>query len=393
MIWKHDAGDSIPRAREAELKIALLLSDLRAGGVERVRLLLAREFLAMGHEVEFVLRVAEGSLRGEAPAGAGLHSLDCARFRDVLPRLVGYLRARPPDALMAAMWPMTGIACAARRLSGADFRLLVSEHTDFREAPSIKPWERRLLRRFGRLVYGQADAVVAVSGGVAEGLAEVAGLDRSGLKVIHNPVRPLPRLELGPGQRKELSWWLAAPHKLITIGSLKPPKAYHDLIDAVALLRRSADARLLILGEGPLRAQLEDRIARLGLGEAVRMPGFVPEPFPILAAADLFVMSSVREGFPNVLTEALACGVPVVSTDCRSGPREILADGRYGRLVPMRDPQALAAGIAASLEENADRDALRRRGGEFTAAGAARKYLAALATGARGGGAGSRSGW
>jgi glycosyltransferase involved in cell wall biosynthesis len=162
------------------------------------------------------------------------------------------------------------------------------------------------------------------------------------------------------------------------VGSLKPAKDFALLLAAFAKLRQHSNARLLILGEGPLRGELEALKCRLGLDGAVDMPGFVASPYPYLAKADVFVLSSAWEGFGNVIVEALACGTPVVSTDCPSGPGEILADGRYGMLVAPGDAAALAQAILASLAAEHDRAALIRRSQDFSVAKAAEQYLELL---------------
>jgi glycosyltransferase involved in cell wall biosynthesis len=162
------------------------------------------------------------------------------------------------------------------------------------------------------------------------------------------------------------------------MGRLHAQKDYPTLLRALRLVRGTIPARLLILGEGPARPEIEALRAGLGLDGAVSMPGFHPDPYPFLAHADLFVLSSLWEGFGNVIVEALACGAPVVSTDCRSGPREILRDGQFGDLVPPGDPEALAAAILATLSRPRDRAALIARSADFSIDKAARAYLRRL---------------
>ena len=159
------------------------------------------------------------------------------------------------------------------------------------------------------------------------------------------------------------------------MGTLKEQKDHRTLIRAFARLSRDFNAKLTILGEGPLRAGLESLIAELGLQSRVSMPGFVVDPYPWLRSADLFVLSSQYEGFGNVIVEALECGVPVVSTDCPSGPAEILENGRYGRLVPVDDVVALATAMSASLAELHDREKLMKRATAFSVRNISDQYL------------------
>lgn len=361
------------------MKISILLPDLRGGGVERIRLVLAEEFVRAGHEVEFVLLQARGALLAEAEARFPVRSLGCARMRQAPLRLARYLRERRPDALLAAMWPLTGIAGLAARLSGYRGRLLASEHNDFRWMPSIKGYERRALKRFGRRIYAPCHRVVAVSDGVAESLGAVAGLPRDRSEVIHNPVRPMTPDAMTDEDRHALDGWLTGETRLIAVGTLKQQKGFDVLLRALADLRRRRDARLLILGDGPLRGDLEALARDLGVADSLWMPGFRPNPATFLQHARVFVLSSNWEGFGNVIVEALAAGVPVVSTDCPSGPAEILDNGRFGYLVPTGDPTALARAIRGMLDAPTPNDLLAARANSFHPADKSARYLELLA--------------
>ena len=372
--------------------VAFVLPSLAAGGAERVQVELAHAFLARGHRISFVLRQRRGDLLDALDPAISVHSLDVARVRGLPVPLVRTLRALRPDAVLAAMWPLTGMTAALCRLVQPRPRIVVSEHTDFRTARYIGGAERRLLRRAGRAIYGTADALVAVSNGVADGLSSVAGLRRDRIVVIPNPIRTPGDARPDPGDAELLGWWKRGDRMLVSVGSLKEAKGYPDLLDAVARLREAGDMRLVVVGEGPLRAALEEQRAALGLDDAVRFVGFRADPAPLVRQADLFVLSSRWEGFGNVIVEALGSGVPVVATDCRSGPREILADGRYGTLAPVADPVGLARAIRTALDASPDREALRRRAADFAPDIAAEAYLRLLFPDGRAGGHGARRG-
>ncbi|WP_306120532.1 MULTISPECIES: glycosyltransferase [unclassified Roseitalea] len=359
--------------------IDILLPDLRGGGVERIRLVLAEEFVRQGYAVSFVLLQARGQLLAEAEARFPVRSLGCARMRQAPLRLTRYLREQRPDALLAAMWPLTGIAGLAARLSGYRGRLVASEHVDFRITPSLKAFERRALKRFGRRIYAPCHRVIAVSDGVAESLRAVAGVPRNQIEVIHNPVRLMAPDTMTDEDRRALNGWLAGETRLIAVGTLKRQKGYDVLLHALAELRRHHDARLLILGEGSLRNDLEALARDLGVANSLWMPGFRPNPVTFLQQAHVFVLSSNWEGFGNVIVEALAAGVPVVSTDCPSGPAEILSDGDYGRLVPVGDPGAIARAVAATLRDRWRNTDLKARAADFAAEEQAAHYLRLLA--------------
>lgn len=362
-------------AKHATSTLVILLPDLRGGGVERLSITLAREFIVAGHTVEFALKRVAGELLPEIPEGATVHDLGAPRVRDLPLALTRYFRNTDADAVLAAMWPLTGIACLARRMSGRRIPLVVSEHSDLRKAQAIKPAERLVLRHAGRRIYGSADGVVCVSHGVAESVAACTGIAPARLTVIHNPIAASSNAVASPEDEDIVAWWSEARRKVIAIGALKPAKAYDLLLTAFARLRLSTDARLLLLGDGPLRADLEAQVAALGIERHVRMPGFHRSPSVFLRQADLFVMSSRWEGFGNVIVEALAEGVPVVSTDCMSGPSEILEGGHHGRLVPVDDAEALAAAMAEWMARDHDRRALRLRAKDFAPSIAAARYL------------------
>jgi len=177
---------------------------------------------------------------------------------------------------------------------------------------------------------------------------------------------------------RQALWGEGFAHHVLSVGTLKRAKDYPTLLRAFAALPRSLHAKLTILGEGGLRSQLEAQVAELGLEGRVAMPGFVLDPYPWFRTADLLVLSSESEGFGNVLVEALECGVPVVSTNCPGGPREILEGGRHGRLVPVGDSQALADAMAATLTAPVDRERLIARARDFSAERIAEQYLETL---------------
>lgn len=358
--------------------IAILTRDLRGGGAERVCLTLARAFQARGLTVEFVLRQAIGELLDEVPASVGVHDLDAARVRDALPPLTRYLRARRPRSVLAAMWPITSLAIWARGFSGAGCRVVTSDHNILtRSGPGRPGLPRLAMTAAMRLSYPSADGIVGVSAGVADDIAGLSGLPRDRISVIYNPITPLP--PVGVADPHLVERWKAGsgPH-LVTVGSFKPVKDHGTLLRCLFELRKQTDARLLILGEGEGRPRIEALVRELGLEQAVTLGGFQADPHTYVALADAFVLSSRSEGFGNVLVEALACGTPVVSTDCPTGPREILDHGRYGRLAPVGDPGALAEAVMATINAPPDRQFLCRRSEDFSTDRAAAAYLGLL---------------
>ena len=232
---------------------------------------------------------------------------------------------------------------------------------------------------FGRRWYRRATAVVAVSDGVADDLARTTGLPRAQITTVHNGL-DLDLVRRRAPERPEHPWLDGAsgPPVILAVGRLEPQKDFATLLDAFALLRRLKPARLIVLGEGRERERLQAKARDLGLGGEVDLPGVSLNPYPYMARAALFALSSRWEGFPNVLLEALACGCPVVSTDCLAGPREILENGMFGRLVPVGDATALAEAMAATLDAPPLRRSLVRRAAAFRADTMAEVYLGLL---------------
>jgi glycosyltransferase involved in cell wall biosynthesis len=213
---------------------------------------------------------------------------------------------------------------------------------------------------------------------VADDAARVTGVPRERITAIHNPVLSLALRERGADPIDDP--WLApdGPPVILGVGRLVEQKDFPTLVRAFARLRARRSARLLILGEGPERAALERLVAELGVAADVRLRGRVPGAPAFMARAAVFVLSSAWEGFGRVLVEALAMGCPVVSTDCPSGPREILENGLYGPLVPVGDDAALAAAIESVLERPPERAALRKRAEDFSLERGVERYLAVL---------------
>jgi glycosyltransferase involved in cell wall biosynthesis len=361
------------------LKIAIVAPDLRGGGAERVVINLANAFVERGNSVEMVLLSAAGEFLSELNPKVNIVNLKVSRMRGVIFPLVRYLRSARPATLLACMWPLTVLALWARALSRMPTRVVVAEHTTWSRSELLSRftvgWQvRASMHHF----FPKADAIVAVSQGAADDLACFSGVDRSSISVIYNPV--VEDSERQPDfPPDEPQGWCAGTHRrLLAVGTLKAIKDYTTLLNAFALLRRWIDARLLILGEGECRTGLVAQAQELGIADSVFMPGFVKDLSPYYQHADLHVLSSTGEGFGNVIVEALAAGIPVVSTDCLSGPREILADGKFGRLVPVGDAQALAEAMRESLASAHDSAALMARAQDFSIDKAAVRYLELL---------------
>jgi len=356
-------------------KISILLPDLRGGGVERIRLVLAHEFVKMGFKVEFVVMQARGELLDETRKAFSVVDLSTPRARSAMVALIRYLRERRPDALLGAMWPLTTIAPLAARISGHSCKVLVSEHgmlsAQYRDYGTF---HRAMLRLSTAVGYRLADVSVGVSSGLVRDMSNLSSMKPNDFHVIFNPVPPRPEPNIEKLAAADALWGPNSSARVVTVGTMKAVKNHPLLVKAFALLNH-LDVRLMFVGDGTGRNELELLAHKLGVADRVIFAGFHADPTPFYRTADLFVLSSNYEGFGNVIVEALACGTPVVSTDCPAGPGEILAGGKYGRLVPVGDDVALAQAIQASLEDPLPPDYLKARAAEFQPAKAAKAYL------------------
>lgn len=370
-----------------ETRVSIMLPDLRPGGAERVCVNLANEFTRRGFAVDLVLMRRQGELLPLVEPVVSIVDLAIPRARYGFRPLAAYLKKRKPAVLLANMWPLPVVAWLARAWCRSLTRVFALEHTTWsRSELFVSRWSRTTIVWSMRAVYPRLDGVVAVSNGAAEDLGAISGLSRNRIMTIYNPI--VGASASGPEARSPPGAWAQGAHdKILAVGTLKPIKDYPTLLYALARLRETRDARLLILGEGEERSRLEALVAALGLGGAVSMPGFAPDTSPFYAAADLFVLSSTGEGFGNVVAEALEQGTPVVSTDCPSGPREILDDGKHGTLVPVGDVGALARAMEDALNREHDHEALKRRARDFSVDKAADAYLDLLLPGWRKGSA------
>lgn len=328
-------------------KVALFLPDLGGGGAERVVLAQARELVRRGFAVDLVLAFSGGALLDLVPSEVRKIELKARRLAASFWPLVRYLRSQKPDALHATMWPSTVIAIAAHRFVQSKARLVVSDQVTLSRQVTGKR-QRALLKKSVRILYPLADVRVQCSAVAADDLAELSGLQRDSIDVITNPVEPPAMIVTRPDI--DALWGIPRGERILTVGGLKDQKNHGNLLRAFARVGRPR-AKLMILGEGPLRPRLEKLAVELGVSDRLVMPGFALDQWPYLASADLFVLSSDYEGFPLVLAEAMAAGLRVISTDCPSGPAELLENGKFGRLVPCRDPEALAGAIGEALND------------------------------------------
>lgn len=403
------ASSAQPRAD----RIAVLLPSLEGGGAERSMLILIEGFLAAGQTVDLVLCQAKGAYLGRIPEGATMTELQptgnlptrwLATVRDpgdffallrpvllaskIAPEIARlgalrrYLQDHSPDVVLSALTYANVVAIWAKQLSRSQIPVVVSERIALSsycaDPANSRKWRWRYLPELVRRTYAGANAVVAVSRDVADDLVAAIGLNAKSVTAIHNPVvddalrerarHPLTHPWFAPG----------SPPVVLAVGRLTEQKDFATLLRAFAVVRATRESRLVILGEGRLRDKLQSLADQLGIRADVDLPGFVENPFQYMARAAVLVLSSQYEGLPGVLIQALACGCPVVSTDCPGGSREILADGKHGALVPVGDIQGIAQAVLAEFDKPTPRDLLLHRAEQFSVAHGVRDYLALL---------------
>lgn len=328
--------------------VALFVRDLYFGGTERYAVTLANAFAALGLNVDLVGLWGRGALKDElAPSVRVVELRRRNAFRSLLP-LMRYMRVAKPRAFIAGTPAFNLVAVWARLLARHSGRVIVVEHNTV-SLRSRGRLRKRIKLPTMALTYRLADHVVAVSEGVADDLARSIWLDRARIRVIYNPF-DVAGIREKAGEPVDHPWLVERDKPVVLgVGRMTLEKDFEGLVRAFAVLRKSVDARLFLVGDGPERKRVEALVDELGIRDRVFFAGLDPNPFRYMARADLFVLSSKVEGFSRVLVEAMACGVPVVSTDCPSGPREILGDGEYGQLTPLANARDLAAAMLTVL--------------------------------------------
>lgn len=352
-------------------RILFHIASLRGGGAERVFVLMANELASRGHDVTLLTWNAEGP--NAALRSPAVHLIDfgfpirgegyskSATLKGIL-RSARLLRGLNPHAVYSAPEFANLVVAVALLLARSRARFFPSFHAAA-SLPSGKLGARMAIH-LSALVSARATKAIAVSAGVARDIV-ARSFPKPKVVVINNPLPPTATpVEHSYAWQTTLSAMGRGP-VIATVGRLVPVKDHWTLLRAFAVLRATQRARLVIFGEGPLTAELRAFADESGIGADVLFAGYVSNPAACYAAADLFVLSSTSEGFGNVLVEAMAAGVPVVSTDAPHGPREILCDGRFGALVPVGDVAALANAMAEMLKRPTVAAILKGRAADF----------------------------
>jgi glycosyltransferase involved in cell wall biosynthesis len=340
-------------------RILCLLPDLNGGGAERVMLYLCRGLDRAEWDITLGLGQRRGPYVPLIPPDIEVIELGHDRAAYAV-RDVGRLFRTGGYDLCFSMVSMNLAAVAARELSRSKIKLVLGARNHYSKSMPAEASASRAKMLAIRLLYPRSDLVISVSEGVQADLVAHFGLPLAKARAIHNPIdieRVREEAKADPGH----PWLPGTPDRpvLVAVGKLQVAKGYPYLLEAFRRIRQRVPARLIILGEGPERGAIEAVIARHDLADDVALLGFQTNPYQYLARSSLFVHAALWEGFPNVLVEAMACGLVVVSTDCPSGPAEVITSGRDGLLVPVADAPALARAVLELLERPDRLDAMR----------------------------------
>lgn len=369
-----DSTNSVPH-------VCLFILKFGDGGVERMMVNIARGLSLIGVKVDFIIKNSNAPYLHLLPERVRVIKFPVAKQSDSLPRLLDYLQQNDPDILLTAKTRDDEIAMQARQRQNGKTRFYLRPGTALvsrMEARGMGRLRRWLKTRNLVKLFNQTDGVVAVSQGVANEVMALSGIPADRINVIKNPTITPELYELSQAELPDP--WLAEdqPPVILGIGGLRRQKDFPTLLRAFAQLRRQQPCRLMILGQGNKEAQLKQLAGELAIEEDFRLVGFVDNPYVYLKHAGLFVLSSLWEGSPNVLTEALALGTPSVSTDCPSGPFEITRAGEVVPLVEVGDVDGLAKAMLQTLNEPLDPKKLQSAVSEYTLERSARSYLAAF---------------
>lgn len=358
-------------------KIAFFIARHSRSGVPLAQIRLAKAWLRRGYDVEFVIGYVPDNLSIPEIGGIRVINLNSPRtYKQLLP-IISYIRTNQPDVIFTAEDHLNAIVTLAAIVTRSKAKLSASSRVTPYDTYSNRIFSKRwVLKQLSTLLRKRVDALVCVSKDMVKQYEAIFGPSK--FQCIYNVV-----CDVDTPQRMNEPVgdpWLndKSTPIVITAGRLAPEKGFSDLILAVKLLSQRTAMRLAILGEGPLRGDLEALIQREGLTDTVRLLGFQENPLKYFKQSRVFVLSSYVEGLPNVLVEAMACGCTPVSTDCPTGPREVLKGGEYGHLVPMRDPEAMATAIQRALEEPMSLEKLKEAIEPFTEEQVIRKHRSVL---------------
>jgi glycosyltransferase involved in cell wall biosynthesis len=355
-------------------RITFFLDALHGGGAEKAVVKMLQGLTKKDFTLDLVLAKLEGPYLEMVPKEVNIIDLGTGRAMKSIWPLAKYLQQHRPWAFVANMGHVNVAAALAKELSGISTKMVLVEQNNISAHPVTLP-RAKLIKPLAKWLYPRAEVVAGVSAGVARDVEYQYGLAPGRAQVINNPVVD-ETLFIKAQATPDHPWFQDAEIPVfMAVGRLTRQKDFPNLLQAFALVRAKRAARLIILGEGEDRSQLEAEASRLGITADISMPGFAANPYSYMSNAAALVLSSQEEGLPTVLIEALGCGCRIVSTDCPSGPDEILDGGKYGTLVPVANSSALAAAMLQVLDSNISKEVLIERAQYFSTDKVVDKFL------------------
>ena len=362
------------------MKIAIFLASLSGGGAEKMMVKVANYLSRLGYDVDLIVCRGDGEYLSFVDAKVNIITFNVKRVSRSIFKLRNYLQRVNPEVLLSAMNYVNATAAVAIFLARCKTRHVASERSHFSSRySSLSPIRKLLLTKFIGWCYSRCDKVIAISKGVKTDLCSEINLDADKVVVIYNPAYPDDLCELIMSPLDDSIMSESKKKYILCVGRLEPAKGFFNLLKSFSLISGKNSVELIMMGQGSLESSLKEYSKKLGIESSVKFIGFQINPYPFLVKADLFVLPSEFEGFGNVLVEAMACGTKIVSTDCPSGPSEILENGRWGHLVPVNDSAALALAMQNSLLIDDDREIeLKNRSRDFSMEKIGRQYLDVL---------------
>lgn len=345
------------------------------GGVGRIVANIAKG-LSDDFKITLLVPMLSGDFFGSVPENVEIHSFGKRRISSCTMPLIKLFKKSKPDMILSLSFHTNIVSIISRIGAGlSKSRCIISEHINLRQSlKSIPILKRVIMKTLIFIFYRFAGSYIAVSKGAKESMSKISGVHISKINVIYNPVIDESFYRASEEKVEHPFFTNKEGPVIVTVGRLDYQKDIETLLKSFSYLPREYKARLIICGDGPLKSELKSRAQTLGVLQNIDFLGFVKNPLPYVKNSNLFVLSSIYEGLPTVLIEALALGVPIVSTDCPDGPKEILDNGRYGLLVPVSDPYDLRESIESALKENkipkADKEYIER----FTVSYAVAQY-------------------
>jgi glycosyltransferase involved in cell wall biosynthesis len=360
--------------------IGIFIASLSGGGAERVVVNLANELSSRNLNVVLLLRYRTGDYLKDVHSSVKIVNLNASSPFSVVYKLVRECKQNEITSLLAVTRYMNILAIIANLF--LNIRLIIREANTldelFQDHKMIEKVKHKIIFSMMDKLYHKADSIIANSCDTADDLNYHLSRVEKKITVIHNPLNIKNIQKLGSESLPKHFIELSSP-KIISIGRLVYQKNYEMLINAFALVKKhESNANLIILGKGPLEGQLKDQTIKLKIESCVHFMGFVKNPYKYLRGSDLFVLSSRFEGFGNVLVEALATGLPIVSTDCDGGPKEILDAENYGKIVPLDDEKKMAETIIEVMNSNINKEKQMERANEFSVDKITDKYIKVL---------------